>query len=73
MKTHNAMIYHCLRCGNVAHCEPELEVPWCCGGEMTNAAGETIYDSECVCDEPEPPTLRTRMSAVPVRNVPRKG
>lgn len=75
MKTHNAVIYHCQRCGNVAHREPELEAPWCCGGEMTNAARETICEAECVCGEREQPATRprTRTTAEPVLGVPPKG
>lgn len=44
MKTHNAIIYHCVRCGNVVH--RDLDNPWprCCGHEMAKAAAETICD-----------------------------
>jgi hypothetical protein len=48
MKTHNAIIYHCLCCGNVVHREPELEQPTCCGKKMVKAAAETVYDEEAV-------------------------
>lgn len=49
MKTHNALIYHCLNCGKVVHAEPSAPVPACCGHLMTRAAMETI----CEADEPE--------------------
>lgn len=71
--THNALIYHCLRCGNVVHREPEAEAPWCCGGEMAKAAAETICEPECACEEAEPPQTHIRRTAAPVMKVPRKG
>ena len=46
MKTHNAIIYHCLGCGNVVHRDPELEAPSCCGKTMVKAAAETIIENE---------------------------
>ena len=46
MKTHNAIIYHCLCCGNVVHSEPDLEQPVCCGTKMVKAAAETIHGDE---------------------------
>ena len=46
MKTHNAIIYHCLRCGRIVHSEAGPKPPHCCGKEMINAAAETVYTSE---------------------------
>jgi hypothetical protein len=46
MKTHNAIIYHCLGCGNVVHRDPGLEAPSCCGKTMVKAAAETIVENE---------------------------
>ncbi len=46
MKTHNAIIYHCLHCGNVVHREPDLDQPSCCGKKMVKAAAETIVGDE---------------------------
>lgn len=51
MKTHNAIIYHCLSCGSVLHAEPNVEPPQCCGHAMVKAAAETI----CEADVPEQP------------------
>jgi hypothetical protein len=66
MKTHNAIIYHCLCCGSVVHSEPDLEQPNCCGQKMVKAAAETLYGDEDAVVEPvqatpeaippEPPT-----------------
>ena len=53
MKTHNAIIYHCLRCGNLTHRDPEQEQPTCCGRKMVKAAEETIFGDE---NEDEPLT-----------------
>ncbi len=46
MKTHNAIIYHCLCCGNVVHREPDSEQPTCCGKKMVKAAAETVPGDE---------------------------
>ncbi len=52
MKTHNAIIYHCLCCGKVVHREPELEQPTCCGKKMVKAAAETLYGDEEAVTQP---------------------
>jgi len=53
MKTHNALIYHCLYCGNLVHSEPNVRAPQCCGKEMVKAAAETIFErDEAHSDEP---------------------
>lgn len=46
MKTHNAVIYHCQRCGNVAHRDAEEERPHCCGQSMAHAAAKTVWDAD---------------------------
>lgn len=46
MKTHNAIIYHCLFCGGVVHAELEPEPPCCCGRAMVKAAAETICEAD---------------------------
>jgi hypothetical protein len=46
MKTHNAIIYHCLSCGKIVHRDPGLEAPSCCGTTMLKAAAETVVDNE---------------------------
>jgi hypothetical protein len=46
MKTHNAVIYHCLCCGGVLHCESDGEAPECCGRQMVRAAAETVRESD---------------------------
>jgi len=46
MKTHNAIIYHCLSCGNIVHRDPGVEAPSCCGKTMVKAAAETVVDNE---------------------------
>ena len=51
MKTHNAIIYHCLSCGSVMHAEPAVEPPQCCGREMVKAAAETVGEGD-VSEEP---------------------
>jgi hypothetical protein len=48
MKTHNAVIYHCLACGSVVHAELEAESPQCCGQTMVKAAAETIREGDDV-------------------------
>jgi hypothetical protein len=52
MKAHNAIIYHCLCCGNVVHREPDLEQPNCCGQKMVNAAAETVPGDEDAVVQP---------------------
>jgi len=46
MKTHNAIIYHCLSCGSVVHSDPEAEPPRCCGQAMVKSAAETVNAPE---------------------------
>jgi hypothetical protein len=48
MKTYNLVIYHCLTCGSVAHCEPDHDAPECCGHSMTKAAARTVHVDEVV-------------------------
>ena len=54
MKTHNAIIYHCLLCGKVVHREPDLEQPECCGQKMVKAAAETLFGDEDAAVPPAP-------------------
>lgn len=42
MKTHNAIIYHCISCGRIEHVESETEPPQCCGQMMVKACAETV-------------------------------
>jgi hypothetical protein len=52
MKVHNAIIYHCLKCGSIAHNEFEDEPPHCCRREMVKSAVETIREAnEASADE----------------------
>ncbi|MGE5195682.1 MAG: hypothetical protein ACM3U2_24585 [Deltaproteobacteria bacterium] len=44
MPAHNAWIYHCQRCGNVAHRKNDDPAPLCCDRLMARAAGETMYE-----------------------------
>lgn len=44
MSTHNIVIYHCVKCGNVVHREPDEQPPVCCRRLMVNAATETVRD-----------------------------
>ena len=46
MKTHNRLLYHCVRCGNVVHAEPGEPNPHCCRQPMAKAAAETIWERE---------------------------
>jgi DNA-directed RNA polymerase subunit RPC12/RpoP len=46
MKTHNAIIYHCLSCGKIEHRDQGQEAPSCCGKLMVKAAAETVVDNE---------------------------
>jgi hypothetical protein len=46
MKTHNALLYHCLKCGSVAHIDFDAAPPRCCGREMARAAVETVCDED---------------------------
>ena len=45
MKAHNAIIYHCLKCGSIAHHEFDDEPPHCCVREMVRSAVETIREA----------------------------
>ena len=64
MKTHNAIIYHCVHCGRVVHAERESGHPQCCGRTMGTAASETIPGGDVVAEEtvgrpePEPPMIK---------------
>ncbi len=44
MNIRNAIIYHCISCGHVAHAELEAQPPQCCGRAMAKAAEETIVE-----------------------------
>ena len=50
MKTHNLLIFHCLACGAIIHCELDQDVPVCCGEPMIKAAAETVAN-ECQISE----------------------
>lgn len=71
MKTHNAIIYHCLFCGGVMHAEPEAQPPQCCGRAMVKAAAETICEADADESEEEkrshceapPAATETRLKA----------
>ena len=52
MKTHNAIIYHCLNCGNVQHREMDEAVPICCDRTMARAAIETVNE-QAAAEVPE--------------------
>lgn len=64
MKTHNAILYHCLNCGNVIHRELQAHPPRCCDHEMVMAAAETIFDDKQAA--PEEPAGVQPESAAPV-------
>ena len=51
MKTHNLIIYHCIKCGHLMHTEPDAEPPRCCGKQMVNAAAETIHADDADSEE----------------------
>jgi len=55
MTTHNLIIYHCLACGAVMHCEPERDIPQCCGRPMIKAAAETVGNSNGGREVARPP------------------
>ncbi len=65
MKTHYAIIYHCVSCGRVVHAEPEAVPPQCCGRAMGNVV-ESIREGEATGEEAgsrhktEPPTIKGR-------------
>lgn len=52
MKTHNAIICHCISCGRVEHVEPEAEPPQCCGHAMAKSVTETIHAGDVVGETP---------------------
>ena len=62
MKTHNAIIYHCIVCGRVEHAEVGAAQPQCCGRAMDQACGESVPGAgaedqvvnESVADQPAP-------------------
>ena len=66
MKTHNAIIYHCLSCGSVVHAEPDAPQPRCCGHDMVKAAAETVREengddqSGSTHCETAPPVIKDR-------------
>ena len=66
MKTHNAIIYHCLGCGNVVHSELNVRAPQCCGKQMVKAAAETIIDGKQSRSE-EPAGARGEAAATAVK------
>lgn len=47
-ETHNANIYHCVKCGRVEHVALEAKPPECCGQSMAKAFTETIPPVEFV-------------------------
>lgn len=59
MKTHNAIIYHCISCGRVVHAEEETELPECCGHAMTKACAETIHEGDVAEREASGPSETT--------------
>jgi hypothetical protein len=67
MKTHNLVIYHCLACGAVMHCEPDQDVPECCGRSMIKAAAETVGNDEAPSagESGAPSDARSRADAAP--------
>ena len=65
MKTHNAIIYHCLNCGNIVHRDPGLEAPSCCGKTMVKAAAETVVDNEGEESKRANPSAGTPSSTTP--------
>jgi len=65
MKTHNAIVYHCISCGRVEHTELELQPPLCCGHAMAKACTQTVRDDlarEPAGDQPKttPPVIEQR-------------
>jgi hypothetical protein len=46
MKTHNALIYHCVSCGRVVHADLKAKPPLCCGHSMAKAGAETIREGD---------------------------
>ncbi|MGQ0635327.1 MAG: hypothetical protein ACT4QC_12000 [Planctomycetaceae bacterium] len=46
MKTWNALIYHCQRCGRVVHQAGDAPPPSCCERTMSLAATETVVECE---------------------------
>jgi len=70
MKTHNAIIYHCLACGKIVHRDPGLEAPSCCGKAMVKAAAETIVENED--ESAQPPDGALGAPPAPGQMHPRK-
>jgi len=66
VKTHNAIIYHCVHCGRVVHAERESGHPQCCGRTMGKAAAETVREGDVTGEktggrpETEPPMIKGR-------------
>jgi hypothetical protein len=46
MKTHNAIVYHCISCGRIEHTELEAEPPLCCGHAMAKACAQTVREGD---------------------------
>lgn len=60
MKTLNALIYHCQRCGRVVHQSSEADPPTCCQGPMSLAAAETVCGGDALYEGPQPETVAQR-------------
>ncbi|MGQ0635984.1 MAG: hypothetical protein ACT4QC_15340 [Planctomycetaceae bacterium] len=71
MKTHNLIIYHCLSCGAVIHCDPEQDAPQCCGRPMIKAAAETVCNGEREAQISAPRRATDAGSGAPFENKPR--
>lgn len=67
MKTHNAIVYHCVSCGRIEHAELESPPPLCCGHAMAKACAQTVRE-----DDPVPQRAGGQVETTPPVIEPRK-
>lgn len=46
MTVHYVDVYHCQKCGRVTNCEPNAQVPQCCGEPMAQAVSNMSYEQD---------------------------
>lgn len=70
MKTHSALVYHCIACGRVEHTPVDATPPMCCGSAMAKACEQTIRDAEQLA-EPDVVPAETPCGPESPRSKPR--
>jgi hypothetical protein len=70
MKTHSALVYHCIACGRVEHTPLDAPPPVCCGSAMAKACAQTLRDDDQLVEQDVVPAETPRASESP-RSKPR--